>query len=178
MPWLLLFMAALLLLLLLKKVLFPADSSRAAKLMTAYRHMTPELLEKTPDGELVSAVVGNLLAKAEDARLDPYAVIPTLSQERCAVYSIWLLLRELQSNTPANLRQSGQFGFSELAADGLDMLEMPTVAADLRDYLQTADDTRIESIKTALEQADINRRLIDCIRNSPASFCDNDDFGD
>lgn len=175
MLWLLIFIAALALLLVLKKTLFPTDSSHAATLMTAYRHMTPELLAQTPDEELVSAVVANLLAKAEDAKLDAYAVIPALSRERCAVYSVWLWLRELQSGDPCALRREGQFGFSELAADGLELLELPSVAADLRAYLQTADDIHVQAMRDALQVCDISASLVDLIRSTPAAFCDTAD---
>lgn len=172
MIWIAVFVLAFVLLFLLSRVLFPKDNSGAARLMNTYRVMTRELLDSTPDDQLVKAVVANLLAKAEDARLDAYAVIPALSQERCAVYSVWLFMRELQSGDPAALRQSGQFGFSELAADGLELLGFDDLAASLRDYLQTADDACVAAMKTALDTADVNAALIGFIRDHADAFCD------
>ena len=174
MPWLLIFVAAIALALLLQRVLFPKDGSNAAKLMRTYRVMTRELLDSTPDDQLVKAVVGNLLAKAEDAKADAYAVIPALSQERCAVYSIWLFMNELQGGDPTALRRSGQFGFSELAADGLDLLGFSSVAADLRDYLQTADEARVNAMAAALKEHDLNTALVEFIRDNAEAFCDGD----
>lgn len=172
MPWLLIFIAAIVLLLLLRRALFPKDNSKATKLMNTYRVMTREKLDSTPDDQLVKAVIGNLLAKAEDAKCDPYTVIPALSQGRCAVYSVWLFARELQSGDSAALRRSGQFGFSELAADGLELLGFDALAANLRDYLQTADDARAEAMKTALETTDVNAVLTAFIRDNADAFCD------
>ncbi len=172
MGWTIVFIAAIVLVIVLGRVLVRKDGSNAAKLMGTYRVMTKERLDSTPDEELVKAVVANLLAKAEDARMDAYAVIPTLSQERCAVYSVWLFMRELQSGDPTALRQSGQFGFSELAADGLDLLGFETVAADLRDYLQTADDARVTAMQDALQTADVDGALVELIRSHADAFCD------
>ncbi len=174
MIWIAVFCLGFLLLFLLGRILFPRDNSNAAKLMNTYRHMTRELLDDTPDDQLVKAVVANLLAKADEAKLDAYAVIPALSQERCAVYSIWLFQNELKSGDPAALRQSGQFGFSELAADGLELLGFDALAADLRDYLQTADDARANAMLDALRAIDLNAALVECIRDHADAFCDGD----
>ena len=174
MYWLLLFVAAIGLALLLARVLFPKDNSNAAKLMNTYHVMTRELLDNTPDDQLIKAVVANLLAKAESAKGNAYAVIPTLAQERCAVYSVWLFQNEMQGEDPTVLRQSGQFGFSELAADGLDLLGFPELAADLRNYLQTADDTLAVSMKQALASASLEAALIEFIRDHADAFCDGD----
>lgn len=174
MLWLLIFVAAVALLLLLRRVLFPQDGSNAAKLMNTYRVMTRERLDGTPDDQLVKAVVSNLLAKAEDAGVDAYAVIPALSQERCTVYSVWLFMHELQSGDPTALRRSGQFGFSELAADGLELLGFDTVAASLRDYLQTADNACVKAMNEALSLTDLNAVLVEFIRDNAEAFCDGD----
>ncbi len=172
--WIALFLLALVILFVLQRVLFPKDTSNAKTLMNTYRYMTPTLLEQTPDEQLVKAVVANLLAKAEDANLDAYAVIPALSQERCALYSVWLFMRELQSGDPASLRRTGQFGFSELAADGLDLLGFDALAGDLREYLQTAEEVCVASMKQSLEQIDLNTALIRLVRDNPDAFCDGD----
>lgn len=177
MLWIVLFIVALALLFVMQKVLFPADGSATAKRMATYRHMTPALLEKTPDEELVAAVVSNLLAKAQDERRDPYAVIPLLSRERCAVYSVWLMMKELDCGDPSHLRRQGQFGFSELAADALDMLGCNEAAAHLRDYLQTAAEEHVEALRAFLKETDVNALLVDLIRKVPDEFCDSKNEG-
>lgn len=172
MYWMLIFLAAIALLLLLRRVLFPGDNSNAAKLMNTYRVMTRQLLDNTPDEQLVKAVVANLLAKAEEANKDAYAVIPALSRERCAVYSVWLFMNEMNGDDASVLRQSGQFGFSELAADGLDLLGFDTLATDLRGYLQTADDSIAASMTATLAASDLNAALVEFIRVHADAFCD------
>ena len=174
MHWLLLFVAAIGISLLLTRVLFPKDNSNAARLMSTYRVMTRELLDSTPDDQLVKAVVANLLAKAEDAKGNAYAVNPALSQERCAVYSVWLFMNEMKGDDATVLRQSGQFGFSELAADGLELLGFDALAADLRNYLQTADEALAASMKATLASSPLDETLITFIRDHADAFCDGD----
>ena len=174
MYWLLLFIAAIGIALLLARVLFPKDNSNAAKLMNTYRVMTRELLDNTPDDQLIKAVIANLLAKAENAKNDAYAVIPALAQERCVVYSVWLFQNEMKGDDPTALRQSGQFGFSELAADGLELLGFEALAADLRNYLQTADEALAVSMKQALTDIPLDTTLIEFIRDHADAFCDGD----
>ena len=177
MLWIILFIVALALLFVMQKVLFPADGSAAAKRLATYRHMTPALLAATPDDELVTAVASNLLAKAQDERRDPYAVIPLLSRERCAVYSVWLFMKELEEGDPSHLRSQGQFGFSELAADALDLLDCGDAATYLRDYLQTADEMHVEALRTFLKETDVNALLVELIRKCPDEFCDSENEG-
>lgn len=172
MPWLLAFVVGILLIILLRSVLFQKDSSNAARLMKTYKHLTSDTLAAVPDEELVAAVVANLLAKAEAENRDPYAVIPALSQERCTVYSVWAVMRELQSGDPQSLRHQGQFGFSELAADGLDMLGVEDAAAALRTYLQTAEETHLHVITEAFDRVNIGQILVTFIRDHAPAFCD------
>ncbi len=172
MIWIAAFAVGIALLLLLGKTLFPADRSNAAKLMNTYRRLTEEQLAAVPDTDVVTAVVSNLLAKCEDQRCEPYALIPTLSRQRSAVYSIWALQKELACGEASHLRRSEQFGFSELAADALEWLECADAAKALRDYLQTADTAQIDALKEALTACAVDEKLIALIRNEPAMFCD------
>lgn len=180
--WIAAFIVGIALILVCGKYLFPADRSRAAKLMKKYAHLTPAQLAAVPDDEVIEAVVSNLLAKCDDQHCDPYALIPALSRERCAVYSIWVLQKELGTD-PTHLRRSEQFGFSELAADALDWLSFPAVAAAVRTYLQTADDAAVADLREAFAAGTVEARLISLIREVPAAFCDtenteNSQFGD
>ena len=172
--WIPAFLLGILLIILFGRVLLKKDGSNATRLMDKYKVLTPSLLEETPDEELVKAVVANLLAKADGARMDPYAVIPTLSQKRCAVYSVWLFMREMQSDNAPLLRRDEQFGFSELAADGLDLLGFEEVAAELRDYLQTEDAAHVAPMKALVDGNELPTALIALIRDNPAEFCDKD----
>jgi len=170
--WIVLMIAALILMLWFGRTFLRPDDSKAAKLMKTYAHLTKETLEALPDEELVTAVVSNLLAKAESEKKNPYIVIPKLSAERCAVYSIWLFDKQLASEAPEALRHSGQFGFSELAADGLDFLEQPALATMLRDYLQTADDKLIDAMRESINDTPLQPILVNLIRSDISVFCD------
>ena len=180
--WIAAFIVGFALLLICGKYLFPADRSRAGMLMKTYRHLTPSQLEEVADEDVIEAVVSNMLAICEDRRCDPYALIPGLARERCAVYSIWLLKKELDAD-PTHLRRSEQFGFSELAADALEWLSFQTEAAALRDYLQTADDAHVATLRDAIASGAIETALISLIRELPAVFCgeetqENPELGD
>ncbi len=168
--WIAAFIAGFALLLVCGKYLFPADRSRAGALMKTYRCLTPTQLDGVADEEVIEAVVSNMLAICEDRRCDPYALIPGLARERCAVYSIWLLKKELGSD-PTHLRRSEQFGFSELAADALEWLSFQAEAAALREYLQTADDSTLAVLRDAFANGAIETALISLIRELPAVFC-------
>lgn len=168
--WIAAFAVGIALLLICGKLLFPADRSRAGKLMKTYRHLTPAQLEAVPDEEVIEAVVSNLLAVCEERRCDPYALIPGLARERCAVYSIWLLQKELDTD-PTHLRRSEQFGFSELAADALEWLSFPEAAEAVRSYLQNADDASLAVLREAFTAGEVQTRLITMIREMPAVFC-------
>ncbi|MBR5134378.1 MAG: hypothetical protein IKV35_02150 [Clostridia bacterium] len=172
MMWIPAFILGLLLLVLVGRVLFKPDNSKSAQLMKQYKHMTRELLDGTADEDLATAVASNLLAKAEGSRKDAYSLIPTLGEERCAAYSIWLWMRELEKGDAESLRASGQFGFSELAADGLDSLGLTELAAALRDYLQTADDTLVDTMKRDIAEQDVPAKLAAYIRDHADAFCD------
>ena len=168
--WIAAFIAGFALLLVCGKFLFPADRSRAGTLMKTYRHLTPQQLEGVADEEVIEAVVSNMLAICEDRRCDPYALIPGLARERSAVYTVWLLKKELNAD-PTHLRRSEQFGFSELAADALEWLSFREEAAALRDYLQTADEGKVAFLREAFASGAIEKALIALIRELPAVFC-------
>ena len=168
--WIAAFVVGMVLLLVCGKYLFPADHSRAGKMMKTYRHLSPAQLESVPDGEVIEAVVSNLLAICEDRRCDPYALIPGLARERCAVYSIWLLKKELAAD-PTHLRRSEQFGFSELAADALEWLSFTDAAEAVRRYLQTAEEADVARLRDAFATEEVDNRLIALIREYPTVFC-------
>lgn len=147
------------------------DTSRAAALMDRYRELTPETLAAVPDDEAVKAVVCNILAKAEEHRIDPYRLLPGLSEERRAVYTVWLFLKELEHD-PAALRQKDQRTLSALAVDALRALEVNPVADALDRFLETGDTAEIDTLCTLTAEADVPSLLVAWIRSAPEAFCD------
>lgn len=154
------------------RILLRPDGSRAAALMKTYKTLTPAQLSDIPDEELVTAVVSNILAKAEAEKTDPYRLLPTLSQERSDIYSLWLFLRELEAGDPSCLRRSEQFGFSELAVNALRMMEQEALADALDRYLQTADEALPDTMRTLVAEQGLPALMVAMIRSNPDSFCD------
>ena len=110
-----------------------SPSGNADRLQETYRVMTRPLLDAVPDGELVDAVAANLLAKLDKRRPDAYKTIPVLSRGRCAVYSVWMTVHELESAGLAAYLSSPSGQFVSLAADGCELVGAPACAAVLRE---------------------------------------------
>ena len=107
--------------------------SRAARLGRLYKTLDEDTLASIPDEDLVDAVVANLLEKQDRRRPDPYHTIPLLSRGRAAVYSVWLLCKELDEGSFEDLYASASSVFDELAADGMDLIGAPRCGTALRE---------------------------------------------
>lgn len=103
------------------------QESRAARLGRLYKELDEEKLAAVPDSEVVEAVVANLLEKQDRRRPDPYHTIPLLSRGRAAVYSVWLICKELDKGSFEDLYTGPSAVFDELAADGLELVGAPAV---------------------------------------------------
>lgn len=137
-------------------------SDPLAALYKQYRTLSPETLAAIPDGELVRAVVANIMAKTDKHRPDVYHLIPLLSHGRIAVYSVWLIFRELEVAELDSLLRSPSGRFLESATDGFSLIGAEACA--------TAQD------ETALREAiAAEQPLILCvayIRDNPDEFVD------
>lgn len=108
------------------------EDSRSARLMKKYATLTPELLEGTPDEELVEAVVSHVLARAADShRPDPVKELAALPQPFTVVYSIWAVCKELAGGSFAALTHTATRAMLELAVDGLPVVGAPATAEAL-----------------------------------------------
>ncbi len=113
---------------------------KSAALLKTYAVMTEELLAATPDEELVRAVVANLMAKQDKKRPDPMVQLPLLSRGRAAVYSVWLLCHELETQDFGEFFRSPSNRFAGPAADGLERIGATNSATALRAAMQAAED--------------------------------------
>ncbi|MBQ9414150.1 MAG: hypothetical protein IJU16_03380 [Clostridia bacterium] len=171
--WIIALLVAFVLLFLLQQVLFGRRSkSRADQLMAQYGTLTKPQLEALPDGEVIDAVIGNLLAKTDDKTLPAYAVIPALSRGRSAVYAVWLFLCELNANSLAAFCSGNDRGFAELAADGLSLFQCEKTAALLKAALETKDGSQTAALVEAVKEERPDRQMIAYIRALPEDFCD------
>lgn len=155
-------------------------SDTAAALCKRYARLTPETLNALPDEELVRAVIANVMAKQDLRHPDPTALLPLLSRGRAAVYSVWLLCHELETQDFEALFRSPSRRLAEPAADGLEHLGASNSATALRAALRAAeDDTRAplwEAVTTVFREAvNAEQPLTLCmeyIRENPDEFTD------
>ena len=107
------------------------DQSRSAMLMEKYATLTAENLAATPDGELVEAVVANVLARAaESRRPDPVAELAVMPQPFTVVYSIWAVCKEMADGSYANMKRATRH-VVDAAVDGLPVVGAAATAAAL-----------------------------------------------
>ena len=114
------------------------DDSRSAKLMEKYKTLTPDLLNATPDEELVEAVVASVLAEAAESRKpDPAYTLSKRPQPFTVVYSIWAVCKELAHGDYAALTHTATREMVEHARDGLPAVGAPKTAAALTALSET-----------------------------------------
>ena len=163
--------------------------SRAARLGRLYKTLDEDTLASIPDEDLVDAVVANLLEKQDRRRPDPYHTIPLLSRGRAAVYSVWLLCKELDEGSFEDLYASASSVFDELAADGMDLIGAPRCGtalreakeqiADMEGTAETLAQLHADFLEAAEEEKPLDR-CVEYIRANPREFIDGepDPFGD
>ncbi len=163
--------------------------SRAARLGRLYKTLDEDTLASIPDEDLVDAVVANLLEKQDRRRPDPYHTIPLLSRGRAAVYSVWLLCKELDEGSFEDLYASASSVFDELAADGMDLIGAPRCGtalreakeqiADMEGNAETLAQLHADFLEAAEEEKPLDR-CVEYIRANPREFIDGepDPFGD
>lgn len=155
-------------------------SDKTVALCTTYATMTEELLASVSDEELVHAVVANLISKQDNKRPDPAAQLPLLSRGRSAVYSVWLLCHELETQAFDAFFRSSSRRFAEPAADGLERIGATNSATALRVAIRAAeDDTQTplwEAITTVFREAVAAEQpltlCVQYIRDNPDEFVD------
>lgn len=150
--------------------------SRADELQERYRHLTADLLAATPDDEVVTAVVANLMAKLKKSRPDPLVTIPQLSRGRNAVYFVWLFCKEAEKNGVEALLKKPAVRFLESGIAGLETVGAEATAAAARALIEPSEDIAEEERFAALEaalQAEQPLSLCrDYIRAMPDDFVD------
>ena len=144
------------------------QESRAARLGRLYKELDEEKLAAVPDSEVVEAVVANLLEKQDRRRPAPYHTIPLLSRGRAAVYSVWLICKELDKGSFEDLYTGPSAVFDELAADGLELVGAPRCAAALR----AAKDKIADMEGNAEELAELHADFLEAVgEEQPLEGC-------
>lgn len=155
-------------------------SDGTAALCKTYAVMTEELLARTPDEEVVRAVVANLMNKQDKRRPDAAAQLPFLSRGRAAVYSVWLLCNELEKQGFDSFFASPSRRFAEPAVDGLERIGASNSATALRAAVRAAENAEEKPLWDAVttvfrEAIAAEQPLVLCvqyIRDNPDEFVD------
>ncbi len=155
-------------------------SDGAAALCKTYAVMTRELLNSVPDEDVVQAVVANLMNKQDKRRPDAAAQLPLLSRGRAAVYSVWLLCHELETQEFDAFFNSPSRRFAEPAIDGLERIGATNSATALRTAVRTFEDRAEQPLWNAVttvfrEAIAAEQPLTLCvqyIRENPEEFID------
>lgn len=165
----LVFAACIVGLLLLRKS-SPRKMTRAEELQAQYKTLTPALLAETPDDQLVTAVVANLMGKLPRRRPDPLMAFPKLGRGRCAVYFVWLAMKEVEHNGVDALRSRGFARFADLAVEGLKTMEAFKTADAIEAFLKT--DGHPDAVKDAIAEETPLARAAEYIRLNTGEFID------
>ena len=145
-------------------------SDPLAALYKQYASLSAEQLSATSDGELVRAVVSNVLAKTDRRHPDVYRLISVLSHGRIAVYSVWLLCNELEAADIATLLRSPSGRFVETALDGLSLIGAHNCVEALTAVLESPQDDTL--LRSAITQEQPLLLCVSYIREFPEEFID------
>lgn len=155
-----------------------AKSDPVAALCKTYAVMTRDLLDATADEDLVRAVAANILSKQDKKHPDPALQLPLLSPGRAAVYSVFLLCRELETQDFGKLIKSPSYRYADTAADGLECIGATNSATALRAAIRSVDDPAPlwEAVTTVLREAVAEEQplslCVQYIRANPDEFVD------
>ena len=146
---------------------------------TPYEYLTKEQLESTPDNELLSAVIQNLLSKTDPRNPQPYLTIPTLGEARCSVYCVWLFTNSVRQNGFEVLLKSPDRGFVDMAVTAFETLGLSACSAAIAtaasaeniDELKASDDAFLQAAETENPLA----ACVPYIRDNLVLFCDDAD---
>lgn len=148
----------------------PRKKTRAEELQEQYKVLTEALLTETPNEQLVTAVVANLMGKLPRRRPDPLEAFPKLGHGRCIVYFVWLMMKEIEHNGVAALKEKGVARFNDMGLEGLKAIEADQTVAAVQAFLE--DDGHPDAVTAAIEAEQPLVRLAEYIRSNPAEFID------
>lgn len=155
-----------------------AKSDPTAALCKTYAVMTRELLDSVSDADVVRAVAANILSKQDKKHPDPALQLSLLSRGRAAVYSVFLLCHELETQDFGALIKSPSYRYADTAADGLECIGATNSAAALRAAMNTAEEETPlwEAVTTVFREAIASEKPLDLcvqyIRANPDEFVD------
>ncbi len=154
------------------------QEKKADAMQKKYKDMTKELLDETPDNELMDAVAANLMAKLDKQTPDPYHTFALLSPGRNQIYAVWVILNEMKNGgTFQYLLASSSAPFCEPAADGMNRIGAVKCEAAIREALSVEDEWEKlgecnEQFFSALEEESPKDLCVQYIRENTSEFLD------
>lgn len=151
--------------------------SRADRLQREYAVLDIDKLEHIPDGELVDAVIANMIAGLDPKMPDDYKEIPLLSPGQCAVYSIWLTCSVVKKEGLEVYLGVKAGRFAELAVDGFKIVGAYECASVMSAVNESdISESDIHSLEQQLHSAIEREKPLDLcrlyIRSNPEEFID------
>ena len=146
----------------------PADT------LAPFAKLDEARLNATPDGELLSTVIANLLSKMDPKRPDPYVTIPPLGEARCTVYCVWVYDRILQEDGVEALKKGKEALLVDFALDGFKTIGATRCAeavAALFSDGATPEDALAAYRNAAAEEKPLEA-CVPYIRDNLPLFCD------
>ena len=134
-----------------------------------YSRLTPELLDATPDEDLIKAVLFNLWGKMRPDRRDAKQVLEGLSAGRQAVYALYAVTGGLKTDGSAGFMKGPDAAFLPDALRALELLGCGDTAALLREVAPGSDPAPYLESFDAL---DVRGKLAAYIRQNAGLFTD------
>lgn len=145
-----------------------------------YDQLTIEILDDTPDHELIQTVFDNIETNFEVGEQYTIDKIEKLSLGKQAIFSIWMLQAEVNNGGFNQFYYNSTGQFAKMAKDGLELIEAlkyaklaeqaNTTYSTIKDGLATKDKSSIESFSKSYQDNPLNKLddqfyLLDKIEN-------------
>ncbi len=148
----------------------PKKQSRAEELQAQYAVLTADMLANTPEEQLVTAVVANLMGKLPRRHPDPLQTFPKLGRGRSAAYFVWLAMKEVEHNGTDALKSKRFVRFADVAVEGLKTVEAFETAAAVEAFLK--NDGAPDAVEMAIAKENPLALTAEYIRLNAAEFVD------
>ncbi len=150
-----------------------ADNTRAARLMKQYQVMTADKIAAAPEGELADAVVSRVLAQAQaQRRSDTVRVLADLQSGPCAVYSVWVVCKEMAAGDYATMMATESKHIAALAAESFAAIGAPLCKAAFEALTAAPSEQTEEAFRAAVLAEQPLARCEEYIRDNPQEFVD------
>jgi hypothetical protein len=148
---------------------------------TIHPNLTTEVIDATPDQELVQVIKDNLLSKMKKSMNNEDQVFSTLSAPRQAIYTIWQVEAEVNNGGFKQFFSSPANKFAAHAQKAFESIKAPHFAKLVADVVEKEKNGQITDQYTPFNDAffalydkeDLQKLKIAYIRHNKNEFIDN-----